>query len=225
MALERQITFQTNVINTIDDEINNFLKTNAIDPAGIQIVISDALGLKTATLSYGNREEIKAAYEAQGRSYSQADEVTYCYVKDIIVPLNSSLDAEVNEFLADENISVVSISRYFTALNKGAFIFYINMAEQKEKAEAKKEEIEKAREELAQKLATTAVKDVDLDATNDTLEKYATLSQNNDTLDDKIEATTELAQVEDKVESPESTTTANTEVKKKRIFGKNIWKE
>ena len=49
MALERQITFQTNVINTIDDEINNFLKTNAIDPAGIQIVISDALGLKTAT--------------------------------------------------------------------------------------------------------------------------------------------------------------------------------
>lgn len=225
MALERQITFQTNVINTIDDEINNFLKTNAIDPAGIQIVISDALGLKTATLSYGNRKDIKAAYDTQGRSYSEADEVTYCYAKDIITPLNGDLDSEVNMFLADENISVVSISRYFTALNKGAFIFYINMAEQKEKAEAKKEEIEKAREELAQKLATTAVKDVDLDATNDTLEKYATLSQNNDTLDDKIEATTELAQVEDKVESPESTTTANTEVKKKRIFGKNIWKE
>lgn len=225
MALERQITFQTNVINTIDDEINNFLKTNAIDPAGIQIVISDALGLKTATLSYGNREEIKAAYEAQGRSYSEADEVTYCYAKDIITPLNGDLDSEVNTFLADENISVVSISRYFTALNKGAFIFYINMAEQKEKAEAKKEEIEKAREELAQKLATTAVKDVDLDTANDTLEKYATLSQNNDTLDEKTEVTTELAQVEDKVESPESTTTANTEVKKKRIFGKNIWKE
>lgn len=225
MALERQITFQTNVINTIDSEINNFLKTNAIDPAGIQIVISDALGLKTATLSYGNREEIKAAYEAQGRSYSEADEVTYCYAKDIITPLNGDLDSEVNAFLTDENISVVSISRYFTALNKGAFIFYINMAEQKEKAEAKKEEIEKAREELAQKLATTAVKDVDLDTTNDTLEKYATLSQNNDTLDNKTEVTTELAQVEDKVESPESTTTANTEVKKKRIFGKNIWKE
>ena len=96
------------------------------------------------------------------------------------------------------------------------------MAEQKEKAEAKKEEIEKAREELAQKLATTAVKDVDLDATNDTLEKYATLSQNNDTLDDKIEATAGLAQVEDKVKSPESTaTTASAEVKKKKIFGKN----
>ena len=96
------------------------------------------------------------------------------------------------------------------------------MAEQKEKAEAKKEEIEKAREELAQKLATTAVKDVDLDTTNDTLEKYATLSQNNDTLDEKIETTAGLAQVEDKVENPEyMATTANTEVKKKKIFGKN----
>ena len=176
MALERQITFQTNVINTIDDEINNFLKTNAIDPAGIQIVISDALGLKTATLSYGNREEIKAAYEAQGRSYSQADEVTYCYVKDIIVPLNSSLDAEVNEFLANENISVISISRYFTAVNKGALIFYINIEEQKEKAEEKKAEIEKAQEELAQKLAQSAVKDTELDS-NDVVEKYSEMSK------------------------------------------------
>ena len=96
------------------------------------------------------------------------------------------------------------------------------MAEQKEKAEAKKEEIEKAREELAQKLATTAVKDVDLDTTNDTLEKYTILSQNNDTLDDKIEATAGLAQVEDKVKSPEYTaTTTSAEVKKKKIFGKN----
>ena len=75
---------------------------------------------------------------------------------------------------------------------------------------------------MAQKLATTAVKDVDLDTTNDTLEKYATLSQNNDTLDEKIEATAGLAQVEDKVESPEYTaTTASAEGKKKKIFGKN----
>ncbi|MGM9543964.1 MAG: hypothetical protein ACI3T9_03195 [Romboutsia timonensis] len=236
MALERQITFQTNVINKIDDDINNYLKAHAVDPAGIQLVISDALGVKTATLSYGNRKDIKAAYDAQGRSYSEADEVTYCYAKDIITPLNGDLDSEVNAFLADENISVISISRYFTALNKGAFIFYINMAEQKEKAEAKKEEIEKAREELAQKLAATAVKDVDLNTTNDTLEKYATLSQDDEFSNEKIEITAGLAQVEGKVENPEYTVTTtantqtlaykeietvNTETKKKKIFGKN----
>ena len=235
MALERQITFQTNVNNTIDSEINKYLKEHAVDPAGIQLVVSDGMGMKFATLSYGNRKDIKAAYDTQGRSYSEADEVTYCYAKDIITPLNGDLDSEVNMFLADENISVVSISRYFTALNKGAFIFYINMTEQKEKAEAKKEEIAKAREELAQKLATTAVKDVDLDTTNDTLEKYATLSQNNEPSDEKIETTAGLAQVEGKVENPEYTaTTSNTqtiaykevetadvETKKKKRFGKN----
>ena len=219
MALERQITFQTNVINTIDDEINNFLKTNAIDPAGIQIVISDALGLKTATLSYGNREEIKAAYEAQGRSYSQADEVTYCYVKDIIVPLNSSLDAEVNEFLANENISVISISRYFTAVNKGALIFYINIEEQKEKAEEKKAEIEKAQEELAQKLAQSAVKDTELDS-NDVVEKYSEMSkQSTDSVETK-KADNQKSTVE-----TEDSVTDNSAILEAKSKNKKFWKK
>ena len=96
-------------------------------------------------------------------------------------------------------------------------------------------EIEKAREELAQKLATTAVKDVDLNTTNDALEKYATLSQNNEPSDEKIETTAGLAQVEGKVENPEYTVatsntqtiaykeveTADVETKKKKRFGKN----
>ena len=219
MALERQITFQTNVINTIDGEINNFLKTNAIDPAGIQIVISDALGLKTATLSYGNREEIKAAYETQGRSYSQADEVTYCYVKDIIVPLNSSLDVEVNEFLANENISVISISRYFTAVNKGAFIFYINIKEQKEKAEEKKAEIEKAQEELAQKLAQSAVKDTELDS-NDVVEKYSEMSkQSTDSVETK-KADNQKSTVE-----TEDSVTDNSAILEAKSKNKKFWKK
>lgn len=219
MALERQITFQTNVINTIDDEINNFLKTNAIDPAGIQIVISDALGLKTATLSYGNREEIKVAYEAQGRSYSQADEVTYCYVKDIIVPLNSSLDAEVNEFLANENISVISISRYFTAVNKGALIFYINIEEQKEKAEEKKAEIEKAQEELAQKLAQSAVKDTELDS-NDVVEKYSEMSkQSTESVEiKKVDNQKSTIETEDSV-------TDNSAILEAKSKNKKFWKK
>lgn len=220
MALERQITFQTNVINTIDDEINNFLKTNAIDPAGIQIVISDALGLKTATLSYGNREEIKAAYEAQGRSYSQADEVTYCYVKDIIVPLNSSLDAEVNEFLANENISVISISRYFTAVNKGALIFYINIEEQKEKAEEKKAEIEKAQEELAQKLAQSAVKDTELDS-NDVVEKYSEMSKQSTESVEIKKADNQKSTIETEDSVTDNSAILEAKSKKKKIFGKN----
>lgn len=218
MALERQITFQTNVINTIDDEINNFLKTNAIDPAGIQIVISDALGLKTATLSYGNREEIKAAYEAQGRSYSQADEVTYCYVKDIIVPLNSSLDAEVNEFLANENISVISISRYFTAVNKGALIFYINIEEQKEKAEEKKAEIEKAQEELAQKLAQSAVKDTELDS-NDVVEKYSEMSKQSAESVEIKKADNQKSTIE-----TEDSVTDNSAILEAKSKNKKFWK-
>ena len=219
MALERQITFQTNVINTIDDEINNFLKTNAIDPAGIQIVISDALGLKTATLSYGNREEIKAAYEAQGRSYSQADEVTYCYVKDIIVPLNSSLDAEVNEFLANENISVISISRYFTAVNKGALIFYINIEEQKEKAEEKKAEIEKAQEELAQKLAQSAVKDTELDS-NDVVEKYSEMSKQSTESVEIKKADNQNSTIE-----TEDSVTDNSAILEAKSKNKKFWKK
>ena len=219
MALERQITFQTNVINTIDDEINNFLKTNAIDPAGIQIVISDALGLKTATLSYGNREEIKAAYEAQGRSYSQADEVTYCYVKDIIVPLNSSLDAEVNEFLANENISVISISRYFTAVNKGALIFYINIEEQKEKAEEKKAEIEKAQEELAQKLAQSAVKDTELDS-NDVVEKYSEMSKQSTESIEIKKADNQKSTIE-----TEDSVTDNSAILEAKSKNKKFWKK
>ena len=55
MALERQVTFQTNVNNTIDSEINKYLKEHAVDPAGIQLVVSDGMGMKFATLSYGNR--------------------------------------------------------------------------------------------------------------------------------------------------------------------------
>ena len=219
MSLERQITFQTNVINTIDDEINNFLKTNAIDPAGIQIVISDALGLKTATLSYGNREEIKAAYEAQGRSYSQADEVTYCYVKDIIVPLNSSLDAEVNEFLANENISVISISRYFTAVNKGALIFYINIEEQKEKAEEKKAEIEKAQEELAQKLAQSAVKDTELDS-NDVVEKYSEMSKQSTESVEIKKADNQKSTIE-----TEDSVTDNSAILEAKSKNKKFWKK
>lgn len=175
MALERQITFKTNVTKTIDVEIENYLQTAEVDPAAIQVVIDGGNGVKTATLTYGSREAIKAVYEQQGRTYSNADAVTYCHVKDIILPFTGDLDEEVNNFLSDDNVSAISISRYFTPVNQGAFILYINITEQKEKVDEKRAEVEKAQEELAQKLATKAVKDVELN-TDETVEKYADMT-------------------------------------------------
>ena len=163
MALERQITFSTNVSKTIDTEVESYLRENEVDPALIQIVIDGGNGVKTATLTYANRNSLKTAYEAQNRKYTDADAVTYCHVKDIITAFSNNLDDEVNEFLADENISVLSITRYFTLANKGAFIFYLDLTEQKEKLKIKEEEIAKAREELANKLAQEAVKEPEPD--------------------------------------------------------------
>ncbi len=219
MALERQITFQVNVNNTIDNKVNQYLKDNEVDPAGVQVVIDGGKGIKTATLSYGSREAIKAAYESQGRQYSDSDAVTYCYAKDIIAPSIEELDNKVNEFLSDENVSAISISRYVTAINNGAFIFYVNIAEQKEKMEQKKKEVEKAQEELAQKLATSAVKDVNLDS-NETVEKYADMTQ-----EDKKEAEEPKTEIEPKVSTEEiKEETKKIETKstsKKSMFRKN----
>lgn len=209
MALERQITFQVNVNNTIDDKVNQYLKDNEVDPAGVQVVVDGGKGIKTATLSYGSREAIKAAYESQGRQYSDSDAVTYCYAKDIIASSVEELDTKVNEFLSDENVSAISISRYVTVINNGAFIFYVNVAEQKEKMEQKKKEVEKAQEELAQKLATSAVKDVDLDS-NETVEKYADMTQ-----EDKKETEEPKTEVEPKVSTEKvKEETKKVEVKK-----------
>lgn len=179
MALEKQITFKTNVTKTIDAEIEEYLRTAEVDPAAIQIVIDGGNGVKTATLTYGSREDIKAVYEQQGRTYSNADAVTYCHVKDIILPFTGDLDKEVNDFLMDADISAISITRYFTLANQGAFIFYINLAEQKAKIEEKKAEVAEAQEKMAQELARNAVKDVELN-TDDTVEKYAEMTEQQD---------------------------------------------
>ena len=91
-----------------------------------------------------------------------------------------------------------------------------------------RQEYQKIQKELKEKQS-------ELEKTNDALEKYATLSQNNEPSDDIIETTAGLAQVEGKVENPEYTaTTSNTqtiaykevetadvETKKKKRFGKN----
>lgn len=178
MALERQITFKSNVTKLLDEEINNYLKNNEVDPAMVQVIVDNGNGIKTATLTYADREALKNAYEAQGRKYSDSDKVTYVHAKDIILPFTSDLDKEVNAILSDENISVLSISRYFTLANQGAFILYIDLKEQKIKLEEKHKEMEKAQEELAKKLAQTAVKDVDVDTKNDTTDKYAQMLEN-----------------------------------------------
>lgn len=195
MALERQKTFSTNVNNTIDDQLNEFLTNEKVDPAYVQVVINNDAGLKYATITYGEREELKIAYEEQGKSYTEADEVDYCHFKDIKVLPNTDLDEEVNNFIKDKNISILSINRYVTRINIGALIFYVDLAEQKIKLDKKAEEVAKAREELAQKLATEAVADTNLEI-SDTTNKYADMLTETKDNTEGITVTSGLSQVE-----------------------------
>lgn len=210
MALERQITFKTGVAETIDTIVEEYLRNNEVDPAAIQVVIDAGTGTKTATLTYGSRDAIRKAYENQGRTYSDADAVTYCHVKDIILPFGKDLDEEVNNFLSDDNVSALSISRYFTLANQGAFILYINLEEQKAKLKEKEEEVKKVQEEMAQKLAQSAVKDTDLN-TNDAIEKYAEMSEQSEV------RTAGLSQVEGEVSEASFKTTTASENQESKV--------
>lgn len=218
MALERQITFSTGMNNTIDLEVEKYLRENEVDPAAIQVVVDAGRGIKTATLTYGDRESIKKAYEEQGRTYSNSDKVTYCHVKDIIVPFGQNLDNIVNNFFKDTSIGIISVSRYFTPVNQGAFILYIDLNEQKRKSDEKKEEVKKAQEELAQKLAKKAVKDADLKE-DETVDKYSQAITDYGVTAEEAAKNATLNIEESQVPTPEEQTTSE-EPKKKR-FGRN----
>ena len=207
MALERQKTIKVNLTKPIDTEIEDFLKNNEIDPAAIQIVIDENGSSKKAHLIYANREDLKKKYEEQGRTYSDLDAVTYCHVKDISVNRGGNIDNEVNAFLTNENISAISISNYITQVTEGTVILYIDLVEQQKKMKAKQEEVMKKQEELAQKLASKAVKNVDLE-TNDIVEKYASVPE-----DDSNTIAEETEEI------PPETTKEETTTKKKK-FGK-----
>ena len=212
MALERQITIEVNFGDALDSKIEDFLKNNEIDPAALQIVVDRDGGKKKAHLIYAERKDLKEVYEKQGRTYSDLDAVTFCHTKDIFVPRGTNLDNEVNNFVSNKDIAVISISNYVTPVNTGAVVLYIDTIEQKEKMEAKQAEIMKMQEEMAQKLASQAVKDVDL-GTNETIEKYA---EKSDDMPEQIEKNTDeqqeirtagLMQVEGQVKEPEATVT------------------
>lgn len=231
MALERQVTLKTNITKSIDTEVENFLANNEIDPAAIQIVIDESMSTKRVHLIYAERTSLKEAYEKQGRTYSDLDAVTYCHTKDIMVVRGGDIDSEVNQFISNEDISVISISNYVTPTYQGAFILYVDLVEQKKKMEAKQLEVAKMQEEMAKKLASEAVKNVDLE-TNDTIERYA--KKSNDIPDSQSEGSNEddiktagLMQVKGQVEKSESTvTTTMTEqdtvedTGKKKRFGR-----
>lgn len=231
MALERQVTLKTNITKSIDTEVENFLANNEIDPAAIQIVIDESMSTKRVHLIYAERASLKEVYEKQGRTYSDLDAVTYCHTKDIMVVRGGDIDSEVNQFISNEDISVISISNYVTPTYQGAFILYVDLVEQKKKMEAKQLEVAKMQEEMAKKLASEAVKNVDLE-TNDTIERYAKKSndipdsQSEDSNEDDIK-TAGLMQVEGQVKEAKSTvTTTMTEqdtvedTGKKKRFGR-----
>lgn len=217
MAIERQQTFKSNVTKPLDEEVNNYLQNNEVDPAMIQIVIDGGNGVKTATLTYGDRELLKKLYKEKGRTYSDSDKVDYVHAKDIILPFTSNLDEAVNAFISDENISVLSISRYFTLANQGAFILYIDLAQQKVKFEEKQKEMAAAQEKMAKELAQQAVKDVDISTTNDTTDKYAEMLT-----EETHEDTTETTKDE---KTEEKITEEKTKKEQVRANNKKFWRK
>lgn len=217
MAIERQQTFKSNVTKPLDEEVNNYLQNNEVDPAMIQVVIDGGNGVKTATLTYGDRELLKKLYEEKGRTYSDSDKVNYVHAKDIILPFTSNLDEAVNAFISDENISVLSISRYFTLANQGAFILYIDLAQQKVKFEEKQKEMAAAQEKMAKELAQQAVKDVDISTTNDTTDKYAEMLT-----EETHEDTTETTKDE---KTEEKITEEETKKEQARANNKKFWRK
>lgn len=217
MAIERQQTFKSNVTKPLDEEVNNYLQNNEVDPAMIQIVIDGGNGVKTATLTYGDRELLKKLYKEKGRTYSDSDKVDYVHAKDIILPFTSNLDEAVNAFISDENISVLSISRYFTLANQGAFILYIDLAQQKVKFKEKQKEMAAAQEKMAKELAQQAVKDVDISTTNDTTDKYAEM------LTEEIHEDTTETTKDEKTE--EKITEEETKKEQTRANNKKFWRK
>lgn len=231
MALERQITLKTNITKPIDVEVDNFLTNNEVDPAAIQIVIDENSSMKRACLIFAERSELKKLYEKQGRTYSDLDAVTYCHTKDIMVTRGGDIDSEVNAFLSNEDISIISISNYMTPTYQGTFILYVDLPEQKKKMEEKQLEVAKMQEEMAQRLASEAVKNVDLE-TNDTVERYAEKSDEipdsqSENTDNENIRTAGLMQIKGEVKEPEVTVTTTTteqdavvDTGKKKRFGR-----
>lgn len=226
MALERQVTIEANFAEPLDSKIEDFLRNNEVDPAAVQIVVDKDAGKKKAHLIYAERKNLKKMYEEQGRTYSDSDAVTFCHTKDIFFPRGRNIDSDINNFVSNKDIAVISISNYVTPNYVGALILYIDVIEQQKKMEAKQLEVAKMQEEIARKLASEAVKDGNLE-TNDVVEKYDGILGAEDNQDEQNTKTAGLMQVNGEVKEPESTVTTimseqETVIdgKKKKRFGR-----
>ena len=205
MALERQKTFEVNLQQTIENEVENFLRNNEIDPAGVQVLIDNGRGIKEVVVTYGERDAIKEAYAKQNRDYTDADKVDYCHIKEIMGNLSDNLDDQINDFIANSNIGLISMSRYITTVNKGIIIFYFDLEAQARKAEEKKLAYEKLKEELSQKFAKEAVKDSDLETTNETVDKFSNIDLEENQQQEETTNTENENKNEEETKQPEKT--------------------
>ena len=84
MALEKQITFKTNVTKTIDAEIEEYLRTAEVDPAAIQVVID------------GGNDSIDYSMIDDGKKVVEVINVTapriYAGEWEVNLPISISLD-------------------------------------------------------------------------------------------------------------------------------------
>ena len=139
-------------------------------------------------------------YEEQGRTYSDSDAVTFCHTKDIFFPRGRNIDSDINNFVSNKDIAVISISNYVTPNYVGALILYIDVIEQQKKMEAKQLEVAKMQEEI--------------------VEKYDGILGAEDNQDEQNTKTAGLMQVNGEVKEPESTVTTIMSEQETVIDGK-----
>lgn len=151
-------------------EVDNFLRGD-VELIGMQI--SRENDKKVAMIKYVDREEVIQRYINNGTEFKPFMYGNYYHTIEISVPQTKNLAAKMNEVLAENNDIEVMSEFYFQGNGtKNVIILYASRSEY-EKNEADAQAAHQAEiEARAQALAQSAVKEPDMTAAEDVLEKY-----------------------------------------------------
>ena len=177
-------------------EVDNFLRGD-VELIGMQI--SRENDKKVAMIKYVDREEVIQRYINNGTEFKPFMYGNYYHTIEISVPQTKNLAAKMNEVLAENNDIEVMSEFYFQGNGtKNVIILYASRSEY-EKNEADAQAAHQAEiEARAQALAQSAVKEPDMTAAEDVLEKYTDTAEIEDqpmmSLVEETEAPVEVAE-------------------------------
>lgn len=177
-------------------EVDNFLRGD-VELIGMQI--SRENDKKVAMIKYVDREEVIQRYINNGTEFKPFMYGNYYHTIEISVPQTKNLAAKMNEVLAENNDIEVMSEFYFQGNGtKNVIILYASRSEY-EKNEADAQAAHQAEiEARAQALAQSAVKEPDMTAAEDVLEKYTDTAEIEDqpmmSLVEEAEAPVEVAE-------------------------------